>query len=687
VHLTLRLAAVLVIAAPMLAQAPRRPLRSADIYSLRDVRDPQRSPDGKWVAYVVSSVDSARDRNTSDLWMVSWDGTQQRQLTHTTESESTPRWSPDGKWLSFLSSRGASGGSQLWVLDPQNGEATRASELAGGIEDYAWAPDSHRLVLVIADAEREPAVGSTKNPIVIDRYHFKSDPGGYLGAGHDHLALYDLATRRAELLTPGDYDESDPVWSPDGARIAFVSKRVPGDPDRSENDDIFVVDAKIGAPAMRLTTFDGEDDGPIAWSPDGRRIAYLTGVALPDHSYRMWKLAVVSSAGGTPTVLTSALDRQVIEPAWSPDGASLYMLEEDDRSQYVARIAASGGAVERVAADKRMVTSLEVGADGAATLLMASDSEPPEVYALEGRTLRRLTHQNDAWLSRVQLGITEEFASRGKDGYEVHGILVKPASHSAGERYPALLRIHGGPGCCQDSHAFNFERELFAANGYVVISPNYRGSRGRGAAHQRAIRGGGGTKEVLDLLGAVDYAVKAGLADPARLGIGGWSNGAILTNRVIAVDHRFKAAIAGAGSGNALAMYGTDQYSPSPTDTPPWKRPHFNDSDPLFRADRITTPTLFLGGDRDFNVPIAGSEQMYMALRSLGVPTELVVYPDQHHGISTPSYKKDRLDRYVAWYDRYLKLIQGVRVVDPSQTGTHRRPATPAVEEPRFQRL
>jgi dipeptidyl aminopeptidase/acylaminoacyl peptidase len=511
-------------------------------------------------------------------------------------------------WLSFLSSRQGADGSQLWLFNRLGGEPARVSDVPGGIDDYAWSPDSRRLVFVVSDPDTDDAKGKTKKPIVINRYHFKSDPGGYLLRSHNHLALFDLETRRTEPLTSGTNDETDPVWSPDGSRIA-----------------------------------------------------YLTGVGLPDHSYRMWKLAVVPSAGGSAQVLTASLDRQVIQPAWSADGASIYMLEEDDRSQYVAKVSASGGAVERVAGDKHMITSLDIGRDDAATLLMASDSAPPEVYALEGATLRRLTHQNDEWLRDVQLGITEEFSSRSTDGWEVHGIMVKPASYVAGRKYPTLLRIHGGPSCCQDSHAFNIERELFAANGYVVLAPNYRGSRGRGAAHQRAISSGGKELEVLDLLGAVDHAVRIGVADPDHLGIGGWSNGAILTNRVIAVDHRFKSAIAGAGSANALAMYGTDQYTPA-TGTGPWKNPDewIKRSYAVFHANQITTPTLFLGGDKDFNVPIAGSEQMYVALRSLGVPAELIIYPDQHHNISTPSYKKDRLDRYVAWYDKYVKPTAAV---------------------------
>ena len=499
---------------PLAAQTAKRALRSDDVYRLRDVHDPQRSPDGKWVAYTVSTVDTARDRNISHIWIVSWDGMQQMQLTNSPESESSPRWSPDGEWLTFLSSGEGGDGAQLWRVKPRGGVPERVSSVPGGIVDYAWSPNSKWLVLVVSDTDAAKPKSGTKPPIVIDRYHFKTDPGGYVLGAHDHLALFDLAEQRVEPLTSGAFDDSDPVWSPDGTRIAFVSKRVAGDPDRSVNDDIFVINAQRGAQPKRLTTYDGEDDGRIAWSPDGTRIAYLTGVGLPDHSFRMWKLAVIPSDGGTSTMLSASLDRQVIEPAWSVDGSSIYVLEEDDRSQYVAKVSASGGRVERVAGEKRMITSLAIGRDGAATLTAASDSEPPEIYALEGTTLRRLTHQNDAWLREVQLGTTEEFASRGSDGYEVHGLIVKPAAFVAGRRYPTLLRIHGGPACCQDSHAFNIERELFAANGYVVVAANYRGSRGRGARHQRAIVGGTKEKEVSDLLGAIDYAVKSWCRGP-----------------------------------------------------------------------------------------------------------------------------------------------------------------------------
>jgi dipeptidyl aminopeptidase/acylaminoacyl peptidase len=235
---------------------------------------------------------------------------------------------------------------------------------------------------------------------------------------------------------------------------------------------------------------------------------------------------------------------------------------------------------------------------------------------------------------------------------------VKPSSFVAGQKYPLLLVIHGGPNG-QDQHAFSFDREFYAANGYVVLAVNYRGSAARGAVYQKAIFGDWGNKEVVDLLGAVDASVAAGIADPNRLGLGGWSYGGILTDYTIATDQRFKAAVSGAGSALQLSMYGSDQYITQYENEIglPWKSRDLwlKISYPFFQADKITTPTLFMGGQADFNVPIIGGEQMYQALKSLGVDTQLVIYPGQFHGLTTPSYQRDRLERYLAWFNKYLK--------------------------------
>jgi len=649
------------------AQA-KRPLNSDDLFNLKEVRDPQRSPEGKWVAYTVARAIKDTDKNDTDVWMVSWDGQQQIQVTSTPESESSPRWSPDGKYLAFLSSRQGSKGSQIWLLNRAGGEAVKLTDIKGGVSEYAWSPDSKRVVLVVddpdpsevdTDADKKDADKDKKTPkpIVIDRYHFKADIKGYLRGEHAHLQLFDVATRKAEALTPGAFDEEAPVWSPDGSQIAFIRRHGDGDIDKAPNKDLFVIDARAGAKERRLTTTTAEESGPPAWSPDGKSIAYLLGDELKYSAYDQNRLAVIPSAGGASHTLTDALDRPVRAPRWTADG--ILFTVADDRSEYIAKIPAAGGKVERLITGKRVVASYS-GASGDAGLavIASTPAEIPEIYALENGALRRLSHQNDEWVKNVMLGATEEFSATSKDGTDVHGLIEKPAAFLAGRKYPALLRIHGGPNG-QDANAFSFEREIFAASGYVVVAVNYRGSNGRGSAFQKAIFADWGNKEVVDLLGAMDYVQKLDYVDASRVGIGGWSYGGILTNYTIATDGRFKAAISGAGSSNQISMYGTDMYINQYENElgPPWKSEDLwvKLSYPFFHADRIHTPTLFMGGERDFNVPLLGSEQMYQALRSLGVDAELVIYPSQFHGITIPSYKKDRLDRYVAWYDKYLK--------------------------------
>ena len=661
--LTLLAAASLLAAgsAGLLAQgAPsaRRLVRIGDMYRLRNVGAPQLSPDGQWVAYTVTSLDSAKDKSNTDVWMTSWDGTQSIQLTSSPDAESSPRWSPDGRYLSFLSSRDGGKGAQLWLLDRRGGEASRVTELKSGIESYDWSPDSKRLALVMHDATPDADSADKKpKPIVIDRYHFKDDGDGYLDSTRSRLYLFDLASKKTTALAPGAFDIANPVWSPDGTRIAFQSDRSPGDADRRNDSNIYVVDAREGAEPRRLTSFDGPDTGPVDWSPDGRTIAYLRGSDPKYFAYDEPQLAVVPAEGGPERVLTAALDRPVDDVHFTADGRAIEFIYADDRAMYPARVSVMGGAVEPLASGRRVVSALSMHG-GHTAVLGGTATQPGEIFALANGSLRQLSHQNDAWLAEVRLATTEDVSFRTKDGNDVHGLLIKPAGYVAGTKLPLLLRIHGGP-AGQDQHSFSFEREVFAANGYAVLNVNYRGSNGRGEAYQRAIFADWGDKEVVDLLAGVDFAVASGVADPDRLGIGGWSYGGILTDYTTATTRRFKAAIAGAGSALQTSMYGVDEYVYQYDNElgPPWKSQDLwiKLSYPFFHADRITTPTLYLGGDKDFNVPVVGGEQMYQALRSLGVPTELIIYPGEHHGISRPSFVYDRYERYVNWYDKYLK--------------------------------
>jgi len=640
--------------------APLRPFSLDDLSRVRDVREPQISPDGAWVAYTVSTSDTAEDRSTSAVWMASWDGSRNVRLTTSKSGEHTPRWSPDGRWLAFLSSRDDDH-TQLWLLDRLGGEGRKATTLPSDVDDYVWAPDGKRIALVAEDADT--AKPKTPPPIVIDRFQFKQDESGYLGKQRRHLYVLDVESGKTAMLTSGDYDELLPAWSPDGKSLAFVSKRRP-DFDRDSNWDLYVIAAGGGGAAPRqLTTFEGPDNDPDtesrpAWSPDGHSLAYLQGGPLKLLYYAVQKLAVVPGAGGAPHILTAALDRNVASPVWSGDGSSITFLLEDDRAVGLARVPAAGGAIERLVSGPRVVSAFTAGANGKLAVLVSTPLAPAEVFALDGSTLRPLSRQNDEWLARVTLGGVEPITFKSRDGTAVNGFAVKPPDFVPGKRYPTILRIHGGP-VSQYQNEFDSQLQTLAGHGYLVVVANPRGSSGRGERFSTAIFADWGNKDAQDVLAAVDYAVAQGLADPARLGVGGWSYGGILTNYVIAQDQRFKAAVSGASIANVLAGYGTDQYVREyevelgvPWKTAgTWVRLSF----PFLHADRITTPTLFLCGDKDFNVPLLNSEQMYQALRSLGVETQLVIYPGQHHGINKPSYRRDRLERYLAWYDKYLK--------------------------------
>jgi dipeptidyl aminopeptidase/acylaminoacyl peptidase len=615
------------------------------------------------------------DKMTSDLWMTSWDGKQHVRLTSSKESDSHPRFSPDGRYLAFLSARGDDdAATQVWLLERAGGESRQLTELDGEVEAFAWSPDGKRLALTVKDPDPEAIAkkrrkgeakgkDETPKPIVVDRYQFKQDGEGYLGERRTHLYWFDVASRKAEPLTSGSHDDVAPEWSPDGKTIAFASKRG-GDPDRHWNWDVFLMEARVGAEARPLTSFQGADAPPEAgsgpvFSPDGRSIAYLRALdaSFERHFYGMPALAVVAASGGEPRLLTEDLDRNVVKPRWSPDGRHLYFALEDDRSVLLARVPAAGGPVERLTERGRVVRELAIGPAGRIAVVASRGTEPAEVFAFEGKALRPLSRQNAELMAGLELGAVEELDVKSADGTPIGAMLTKPPDFAAGRRFPTLLYIHGGPNA-QDQHEFDLWAQLFAGSGYVVVQPNYRGSTGRGYDFARAIFADWGNREVQDVLAAVDALVARGVADPVRLGILGWSYGGMMTNYTTASDARFKAAASGAGISNMVTGYGTDQYVVQYENELglPWKalERYMKVSYPFFHADRITTPTLYMCGEKDFNVPLVNSEQMYQALKSLGRETQLVIYPGEHHGIRKPSYLRDRGERYLAWFAKHL---------------------------------
>ena len=648
-------------------QTAKHKLTLDDVFKFREVRDPQLSPDGQTVAYVVSTTDMKEDKSTSHVYAIGYDGQNARQMTSSPESESSPRWSPDGRYLAFTSSRpGPAKGNQVWLLDRRGGEAMQLTEIKGGLQGYEWSPDSKRLAMVVGDpdpdADATGAPPKTPKPIVIDRYKYKQDGQGYLLSNrHSYVYLFDIAAKKLERLTNGKFDESSPAWSPDGTTIAFTSNHN-SDPDREPTNQIFIADAKPNSTEKAITpTTVRANRGKPEWSPDGKWIAFLESDEKKWGAYNMDHASIVQTDGmAAPSRVraTEALDRGVTTVKFSADGKYLTFIVTDDQSAYPSRSLVDGTVVEKMLKPPVIVSSW-MTASGHSIVMSGGDMKYNEVYAFTGAALSPITHENDAMISALDLGATEEVAFKSKDGTEVHGLLTKPVGYVAGTKVPTLLRIHGGPNG-QDGHSFSTERQFFAANGYAVLAINYRGSSGRGQKFSRAIFADWGHFEVDDLLAGVDHVIKMGVADPDRLGVGGWSYGGILTDYLIATDKRFKAATSGAGTAFTVAFYGTDQYIIQydfeigpPWDPKAWET-YQRISYPFLHADRIKTPTLFLGGERDFNVPVQGGQQMYQALRSLNVDTQLIIYPNETHGISRPSYVKDRYERYLAWYEKYI---------------------------------
>jgi dipeptidyl aminopeptidase/acylaminoacyl peptidase len=633
------------------APAPHgsRRLGFEDIEAVKSPQDIAISRDGRQVAYVLDKR----------IYVVPVAGGEPRAVTSAGSSAWDPHWARDGKSLYFLSDR--AGGNQLWRLPVEGfGEAEQVTTFAHGVDALRFSPDESRLLLGFSDsALSTPEEGKTQaaKPYVITRLEFKEDAGeGYLtGDRMEHLHALDMASGQLAQLTSGAYSESDAAWSPDGRQVVFVSNREK-ESDATYRADLWLVDAgnaDKGATLERLTNDERTKSEPT-FSPDGRSIAFLVA---EDGVYGAPQVAVMPAQGGEARIVTASLDRWVNDFRFSADGQWIYFTYEELGGNGLARVRTGDGRIEKLIGSERAIGGFDVAPDGTIVSQVAGGNRGPELVAFSRGRERALTDINRDFHARVALGSKESVSFKAPDGTEVQAFVTKPPDFEPGRRYPTVLHIHGGP-VGQFGWGFDFKPQYLAANGYVVVEPNPRGSTGRGQDFVRAIYRTWGITDYDDVIAAVDHAIAQGYADPERLAVTGYSYGGYMTNVVITRTNRFKAAASGAGHSYIVANYGHDIYQKwyNWELGPPWEnREMYDRLSPLLRAGQVTTPTIFLGGREDWNVPVLNAELFYQSLRTKGVPTELVVYPGAHHGGWPTEFEKDYLERVRTWFDRYLK--------------------------------
>ena len=628
-----------------------------DYGAIDSPRSPRISPDGRQIMYVLDG----------QIFLVSTDDPEPRPITSSATSAWGHRWAADGDSIYFLSSRDDN--TQIYDLPiGKAGEATQLTHFTHGAASINLSPDEKRVLLAISDNDLlEVADDAEPQPFVVTRRQFKRDSGdGYIVDGDsNHLYVYDIDAREMTQITSGEYQEGNGAWSPDGKSIVFVSNREK-EPDAGYRTDLWIVPSdkpEKETPLDRLTDSSPPKYSP-EFSPNGEQIAYLTA---EDGVYGVYHIAVIPAAGGEPRVLTAVLDRWVSSFKYSKDGEWIYFTYYDSGAMDLARVKVSDSTIETLIDGDQVVQSFDVSESGDIVVAANNQNDASNIFRLQGNQLSQLTDVNRAFFDEHDLGNKVKVSFENAAGTRIESFITTPPDYEPGRAYPAILHIHGGPQS-QFSWGYSFSTQLYASNGYVVIEPNPRGSLGRGQEFLRAIYRAWGVPDYDDVIAAVDYAVAEGIADPERLAVTGYSYGGYMTNVVITQTTRFKAAASGAGHSLIEANVGHDIYQGWyfwELGVPWENREKYDVHSPLLRAGNVKTPTLFLGGRIDWNVPILNAELFYQALKVQGVDSQLVVYPGAHHGGWPESFEKDYLTRVIDWFDHYVKADHA----DPDNKG------------------
>ena len=650
----------------------RRSVGPDDLTKLRGVGDPQISPDGTRVAFVVTTASEERDEYLSNIWVVATDGGEPRRFTTGTTRDTHPRWSPDGRWLAFVSDRGAKKKPQLHAMPADGGEAVPLTDLPNGVSapwGLAWSPDSARLAFVARvggwqEPERQEDRGKSRPAHVVSTLKYRFEGVGYTHDRRPHIFVVPVTGGAPIQITDGDFPDVWPTWSPDGARVAFVAERHETR-DTDVNDAIYEV-AADGGDVRRVSPSVAAMWAP-AYAPDGRAIAHA-GMPVAEDGYN-FVVYLQPADGGARIALTERLDRplwEVVPPVWSADGEWIVFVGRNEGTCPLYRVRAKGGdAPVAIVGGRRVVNGVSVARRTGAIAFTATDpTSPSELFLCnaDGSGERPLTRLNEAWRAEVERSAPERFRFH-RAGFDIDAWVSKPVPFEPTRRYPGLLWIHGGPHR-EFTDAFWLEDQIAAAAGYAVIYINPRGSQSYGERFSRAVVGDWGGGDFEDLMAGVDEALRQfPWIDGDRLGVIGVSYGGFMTSWVVGHTDRFKAACSEAGINNVATQVGTSDIGWHWTineqgGVPPWEDvARYVQRSPITYADRIRTPLLLVHGESDLRCNIIESEQLFVALKRLGRTVTFVRVPDAGHGFGAVGRPRQRLERYriiLDWFSKYL---------------------------------